>query len=153
MTQKTNKNLVDAKMKLDRIKKLKSRSRFRKIWKKHKKVFYIIFIVLFLFFLWLALWQVVFPDKYVLDLSISISNILQLLVIAAAILAPMAVDYLNRLYRGPKININFWGEPICVFNEDKKIFTSKNQKHPQIFKSINYCLLVKNTGKTQLKNL
>jgi hypothetical protein len=129
------------------------RSRIKRHLITYRSIFYGIFIILLFFGIWLALWKFVLPDDYVLDLSISISDTIQIFVIATALLGPLFIDYLRRRLRGPKTEVKFISGPNCVFEQFKSFSETYDQKTLTWGGNFTYfCLLVKNSGKDLLKN-
>jgi len=132
-------------------------NKFDKWLCRNRKKIYVIIIALNLFItipiLWRTIWKIFFQYDYVWDLSISISDLIQILIILTAIFGPLLVDFLkNRIYR-PKISVMFYNDNRNVFVDHKIIFTpDKKESHQKLKNCWHYCLTIKNIGKTKLQD-
>lgn len=102
-------------------------------------------ILVFLIVVILLLWIFVFKSQYVVDLHISISNIIQILVVIVALFNPIWSEYAKREEFGPEPSIKFIKRtPYISKTEMWYVSGSKNVNVYNIY------LIITNKGKTIL---
>lgn len=126
------------------IKNLKSW--FVRNWKIIK--YFIIFLGLIT--VWRIVWMLFYPNQYIPDLSISISDFLQLLVIAAAVFAPLLVDFIRKKNQSPIIKIILYDDGRNIANKQQRIYGADGVIPKSAFASKIFCLIIKNIGKSLL---
>jgi hypothetical protein len=97
--------------------------------------------------------RIFYPQKYVLDLGFSISDVIQVGIIIIAIAGPLIVNLLIKRLEQPIIEVDFEQKEPFVFEAKKRFFKFKlkDELLPEE-RHIHYCLKIKNTGLSKLSD-
>lgn len=90
------------------------------------------------------IWKAFFREEYVLDLHITIADIIQILVVIVALFNPIWVELEKRKEFGPKIKVNFNKETPYISQSEGWFVGSERERVFKIY------LQLRNVGKTKM---